>query len=143
MLLKIVTLPLSPFCRQLQKCFHKNALRPTDPFQTLVESVYNVVTARVISSNANKILPKQFLTQNMKGLLHPYQMMIQSSYSLHIHIRTGDMTKCKQIMTSFSAPKLLHNQSRLSIHTFTINKILFLPRDVTKQIQKGPTVKLG
>ena len=93
MLLKIVTLPLSPFCRQLQKCFHKNALRPTDPFQSLVESVYNVVTARVISSNANKILPKQFQTQNMKGLLHPYQMMIQSTCSLHIHIRTGDMTK--------------------------------------------------
>ena len=56
MLLKIVTLPLSPFCRQLQKCFHKNALRPTDPFQSLVESVYNVVTARVITSNAYKIL---------------------------------------------------------------------------------------
>ena len=85
MLLKIVTLPLSPFCRQLQKCFHKNALRPTDPFQTLVESVYNVVTARVISSNANKILPKQFLTQDMKGLLHPYQMMIQSLHTLCIY----------------------------------------------------------
>ena len=83
MLLKIVTLPLSPFCRQLQKCFHKNALRPTDPFQSLVESVYNVVTARVISSNANKILPKQFQTQNMKGLLHPYQMMIQSTLCIY------------------------------------------------------------
>ena len=79
MLLKIVTLPLSPFCRQLQKCFHKNALRPTPFRRALVESVYNIVTARVITSNSKTILAQLFLYQMLQVCCNPSKMMIQST----------------------------------------------------------------